>query len=292
MKKWIMILMTGMFLFLLHPMSVSAASIKLYDEGGRLSNEQFRECEKILQSTADETGWNIAVICGTENLSDIAIETLCDKSCIELFGEDSDSILYYMDLKGHDPCDHITTRGLTQFYITNSDDSRNRLNLVFDALDIYLYPVGSEDVDGAIEEFANQLLYWYDAGIPEKYWVYDDVYHEYMHVENGQIVYTSQNPYPDKSIVVFCGIMGGLIGLLIAAIVYAVVKSRYRFKYELSPTNYINKKKVRYRNQYDKFVRTNTTRTRIETDNRGGGGGGYSGGGHSSGGSGGGSHHR
>ena len=292
MKKWIMILMTGMFLFLLQPLNVSAADVRIFDEGSRLSSEDLRKCEAALQKTADKTGMNIAVVCGIEQLSDIAIESFCDKSCIELFGENSDSILYYMDLKGNSPCDHITTRGMAQFYITNSDDSRNRIDLIFDALDSYLYPIGKEDVSGAILEFADQVEYWYDAGIPDRYWVYDDQYHEYLHVENGQIIHTKQNPYPNRQVVVWAGIIGGVIGLLIAVIAYYSVKNAYQFKYELSPTNYINKRRVQYHNQYDRFVRTNTTRTRIESDNRGGGGGGHSGGGHSSGGSGGGSHHR
>ena len=291
MKKWIMILMTGLFLFLLHPLNASAANIKLYDEGGRLTSEHFRQCETALQETADRTGLDIAVICGIEDLSDIAIESLCKKSGIELFGENSNSIVYYMDLKGYSPYDYITTRGLAQFYLTNSDDSRNRIDLIFDALDSYLYPKGGEDVHGAILEFAEQVNYWYDAGIPDRYWVYDDQYHEFMHVENGQIIRTKQNPYPNRGIVVWGGIIGGLMGLLIAFIVYAGVKSTYQFKYELSPTNYVNKKSLNYHEQYDRFVRTNTTRTRIDSDDSGGGGGG-GGGGHSSGGSGGGGHHR
>lgn len=290
MKKWIMILMMGMFLLLIQPMGVSAGDIRLFDEGKRLNSDQFRDCEKALQNASDKTGLNIAVVCGVENLSDIAIESFCDKSCIELFGENSDSVLYYMDLKGYEPCDHITTRGMAQFYITNSNNSNNRLDLIFDALDSYLYPVGSEDVHGAVLEFANQVEYWYDAGIPDRYWVYDDQYHKYMHVENGKIVWTSENPYPDSGIVVRFGVIGGIISLLVALLFQAVVKSRYQFKYALSPTSYVNKKSLNYHAQYDKFVRTTTTKTRLSDDSGGGGGGG--GGGFSSGGSGGGSHHR
>ncbi|HAJ97349.1 MAG TPA: hypothetical protein DCO72_06405 [Ruminococcus sp.] len=292
MKKWIIILMTAMFLFLLHPLNASAGEVRIFDEGKRLTSEQFRECESALQKASDETGFDIAVVCGTEELSDIAIESFCDKSCIELFGEKSDSILYYMDLKGYEPCDHITTRGMAQFYITNSNNSSNRLNSIFDALDSYLYPVGSEDVHGAILEFADEVKYWYDAGIPDRYWVYDDQYHKYMHVENGKIVWTSENPYPDNGVVVRFGVIGGIISLLLALLFQAVVKSRYQFNYALSPTSYVNKKSLNYHVQYDKFVRTTTTKTRLSDDDCGGGGGGYSGGGHSSGGSGGGSHHR
>lgn len=290
MKKWLMILMMGIFLLLIQPMGVSAGDIRLFDEGGRLNSDQFRECEKALQKASDKTGLNIAVVCGVENLSDIAIESFCDKSCIELFGENSDSVLYYMDLKGYEPCDHITTRGLAQFYITNSNNSSNRLNSIFDALDTYLYPVGREDVHGAVLEFASQVEYWYDAGIPDRYYVYDDQYHKYMHVENGKIVWTSENPYPDNGIVVRFGVIGGIISLLVALLFQAVVKSRYQFKYALSPTNYVNKKSLNYHEQYDRFVRTTTTKTRLSDDSGGGGGGG--GGGFSSGGSGGGSHHR
>ena len=88
----------------------------------------------------------------------------------------------------------------------------------------------------------------------------------------------------------FMAVFGGVTGLFVAGIVFLVVKIRYKFKSSLSATTYVNRKNVTYREQYDKFVRTSTSRVRIESSSSGGSGGG--GGGYSSGGHGGGGYHR
>lgn len=291
MKYFAAVLLTAVIMLLGIPaMTVSAAQIKLYDEGGRLTSEQFAECEKRIRQASDKTGMNIAVVLGVQNRSDTAIEVLADTSYDELFGKKTDGLLYYMDLKGNAPYDYISTSGMGQMYYTNADNN-NRVYDMLKEISTYLYPVGSEDVYGGVMKFCELTEYYYEQGVPDRYYVYDDQYHEYYHAENGELITTRNKPYYDWYMIPFMAVFGGVTGLFVAGIVFLVVKIRYKFKSSLSPTTYVNRKNVTYREQYDKFVRTSTSRVRIESSSSGGGGGG-GGGGYSSGGHGGGGYHR
>jgi uncharacterized membrane protein YgcG len=148
-----------------------------------------------------------------------------------------------------------------------------------------------EDVTGALNEFADQLETYYKLGIPDDYYVYDDVYHKYYHVENGEIIETSRKPYHNRERLILGGIMGLLIGLFISLIVKTSVKAKYKFIYEISPTNYVNKKTVQYIQQSDTFIGERTTKTHINSSG-GKSGSHHSSGGHSHAGHGGGGHHR
>ena len=169
---------------------------------------------------------------------------MADSTYDQLYGQKTDGICIYIDVSSNaHPYDYISTSGMAQFYYTNSD-SNNRINSMHYAIDKYLYPIGSEDVSGALNEFADQLENYYEAGIPDAYYVYDDVYHKYYHVENGEIITTFRKPYHDVERLFLGGIMGLLIGIMIAAIVKGSIKAKYKFIYELSPTTYLNKKSV------------------------------------------------
>ena len=293
MKKYCIALLTVLFMLLTLPvLKASAGTLQLFDEGNRLSAEEFTEAAGRLQQTADNVNMNVVVILGNTQLSDLAIESMADNTYDQLFPKGSDGVCFYLDLSGAaHPYDYISTSGLAQFYYTNSS-SNNRIDQMHYAIDKYLYPVGREDVPGALNAFADQLENYYEIGIPENYYIYDDVYHEYYHVENGEIVTTSGKPYHNKSAVVFGGILGLLFGLLAAAITKAAIKAKYKFIYELSPTNYVNKKSVHYLQQSDMFIKEHTSRTHISSSSGGKSGGSHHSGGHSHGGHGGGGHHR
>lgn len=281
----------GLLLCMQHLTAAAASEVTLYDEGNRLSPSEFTECENRLKQAADATGMNICVVLGTQYRSDLTIESVCKTTYTTLYGKKTDGLCYYMDLKGENPYDYIATSGLGQFYYTNSSRN-NRVNLMFDELDDYLYPVGSENVPGAVGRFAELVEYYYEHGIPDDYYVYDDEYREYYHVEDGRVITTKHKPYIDWFAVIVCTMFAGMFGLLAAIITFVAVKVRYRFKRQLSPTNYVNRKTVNYREQFDNFVRTNTSRVYIDTSSGSGGGGGGGSFGHSSGGFGGGGHHR
>lgn len=269
-----------------------AAEIRLYDEGKRLSAEEIAECESRLKQAADYTGMNIVVILGTQARADLTIETLTEATYKEIYGVRSNGLCYYMDLKGYSPCDHISTFGTGNFYYTNG--SPDRISAMFETLDTYMYPVGMESVYDAVMRFAELTEQYYDKGVPEYYCVYDDEERMYYHMENGELVATVGKPFRNPAIIFMFGAIGLVGGLMISLFTYFGVRSAYKFKFELSPTTYVNQKNVDYREQYDNFTHTSTSRVRIESSgSRGGGGGGsHSGMGHMSGGVGGGSHHR
>ena len=294
MKKYCITLLTVLLmLFCIPSLSVSAGELQIFDNGNRLSTEEFTKVAERLHQAADNTHLNVVVILGNQQLSDLAIESMADSTYDQLYPKNSDGICFYLDLSGAaHPYDYISTSGMAQFYYTNSD-SNNRINSMHYAIDKYLYPIGSEDVSGALNEFADQLENYYEAGIPDAYYVYDDVYHKYYHVENGEIITTSRKPYHDVERLFLGGIMGLLIGIMIGAIVKGSIKSKYKFIYELSPTNYINKKSVHYIQQTDTFIRERTTKTHVSSSSSGHrSGGSHHSGGHSHGGHGGGGHHR
>ncbi len=267
-------------------------NVLLHDESGRLTAEEYARCAVLLNEASEYTGMNVGMVIGNVQRSEYTIESIAVETYDQMFGSTTDGLLYYMDLSNAErPYDYITTRGMGQFYYTNSVDD-NRIDAIFDAVFPYLYPKGMEDVPGAVEEFAEQVIEWYDAGIPDNYYVYDDYYEEYYYVEDGEILSSYNVPYVDWGEVLSIGFTCFMVGHIAALIVFLCTKSHYKFKSSLSPTAYVNRKNLVFHNQYDRFVREHTTRTKIESSSSGGGGGRRSGGGRSSGGRGGGGRHR
>lgn len=290
MKKFWTILLTGAAMFLGCTLHASAANVRIYDEAGRLLPEDYEFCVDCLQSASDQTGMNIAVVLGKQVRSEYMIENLADETYDEMFGKNTDGLLYYMDLSGAElSYDYISTSGMGQFYYSDGDMA-DRINAIFDDVFPYLYPKGNEDVVGAIEALADDVVYFYEVGIPENYYIYDDVYEQYFYIKDGKMQASNHRPYVDFSYILTMGAFGFFIGLIVALIVFFAVKSHYKFKASFSPTAYINRKNLVFSRQYDNFVRTYTTRTKIESSSGGRGGGG--GGGRSSGGHGGGGRHR
>lgn len=297
-KKWYALLLTAFAALLLCcPLPASAASraeVRIYDEGEKLSQEEFDSIQNRLKQAADKTGMNIGIVLGTAQRSEYTVQGLADSTYDQFFGHGTDGLLYYMDVKGYSPAhDYISTSGMGQFYYTNSDRD-NRIEVIFNTLDAYLKPAGSEDVWGALMQFADEVEYFYDEGVPERYYYYDSEYRMYYYLDDfGNVKSSARKPYIDWGGVILTALAAMAMGLLAAVITFIVVLSRYRFKYSLSPTTYVNQKQVEYRDQYDHFVRTHTSRVHIDSGGGGGGGhGGGGGGGFSSGGHGGGGHTR
>ncbi len=75
-------------------------------------------------------------------------------------------------------------------------------------------------------------------------------------------------------------------GAVAAIIYYFSIKSTYKFKASMNPNVYVSSEDTRFVRREDRFIRTYTTKTKIETSSGGGhGGGGGGGGGHGGGGS-------
>ncbi len=288
-KKIWTILLTGMAMLLGCTLHASAANVRIYDEANRLPEDDYNTCLAYLQDASDQTGMNIAVVLGKQVRSEYAIKSLADATYDEMFGKNTDGLLYYMDLSGVEhPYDYISTSGMGQFYYSDGDMD-NRIDQIFDDVFPYL-PAGSENVVKAIEVLSEDVVYFYEIGITDNYYVYDDVYEQYFYVEDGQMQASNHRPYVDLAAILTMGVGGFFIGLIIAVIVFFCVQSHYKFKASLSPMTYVNRKTLTFNRQTDDFVRTYTTRVRIQSSSGGGSRGG--GGGRSSGGHGGGGRHR
>ena len=78
-----------------------------------------------------------------------------------------------------------------------------------------------------------------------------------------------------------------IIGLITSLITKSCIKSHYKFKSSASPDVYVSQQKSNFNVQTDTFLRTHTTKTKIQSDSgtRSGGGGHSHSGGHGGGGS-------
>ncbi len=287
-KCFIMLLSMLCMLCMIPGLTASAAGVVIYDEGNRLAEKEKAECMKELQAFANESNLNIAVILSIYQYSDGVIEKAAAETYDLQYGKKTDGVCLYIDLSAQQhPYDYLDTSGLGQFYYTNAK-SNDRVTSILHNVERYLYPIGNENTAGALHEFANQLQYYYNKGIPERYYIYDDVYHEYYHVENGVIITTTTKPYKDMLVIILCTGGGLLIGLVAAFVLKKTVQHDYQLHSDISPTNYINNHDTVYQQKYDHFV---TKRIKKRYIDRSSGHGGY-GGGHSSGGHGGGGSHR
>ena len=250
--------------------------------------ENSDDITELIQQTSEELQMNIYVyIAGSSdyNKSDYEIETFADSSYDEIFGEETDGVFYYIDLSGRSPAyDYISTSGKAVLLYQKNIDN------IFSQLDNYLPASGqtvySEDIENAIEEFLN-LLKRYSNKIPSSMeYYYDESSGKYMFMKNGEFLVSRNKPITYN--LFFMGICI-IIGLVTTVIVYFVTKHRYKFKKSQNSMVYVKNEKTVFNKNIDMFIRTYTTKHKIETSSSSGsrGGGGHSGGGH-----GGGGHHR
>lgn len=250
--------------------------------------ENSDDITELIQQTSEELQMNIYVyIAGSSdyNKSDYEIETFADSYYDEIFGEETDGVFYYIDLSGRSPAyDYISTSGKAVLLYQKNIDN------IFSQLDNYLPASGqtvySEDIENAIEEFLN-LLKRYSNKIPSSMeYYYDESSGKYMFMKNGEFLVSRNKPITYN--LFFMGICI-IIGLVTTVIVYFVTKHRYKFKKSQNSMVYVKNEKTVFNKNIDMFIRTYTTKHKIETSSSSGsrGGGGHSGGGH-----GGGGHHR
>ena len=104
--------------------------------------------------------------------------------------------------------------------------------------------------------------------------------------DTGSEFYVTKRPAPGSIFKRF--IIASILGYIVMLIVYFTTKSKYKFKDKTNPGIYVAKGETTFSEKSDTFIRTYTTKTKIESSSGGGGhrsgGGGHSGG-HRSGGS-------
>lgn len=267
----------------------SSVNSDFLDNSGLAENP--KELKELIQKTSEKLKMNIFVyVAGTSDSyrSDHDIEVFADDFYDEIYGEDTDGVFYYMDISGRSPaCDRISTSGkAVLMYQKNIDNIFARINNYLPASGQTVYP---ENVENAVKCFLSSLENYssYKPNALEYY--HDESSGKYMFMKNGEFVVSAHKPLIFNIIIMIACMV---VGLLVAVIVYFVTKCRYKFKKSQNSVVYVKNDKTVFHRSTDTFIRTYTTKHKIETSSGGGGSRG-GGGGHShSGGHGGGSHHR
>ncbi|MDE6426268.1 MAG: hypothetical protein K2K89_09070 [Ruminococcus sp.] len=247
------------------------------------------ELTTLVQQTAQKLEMNIFIYAAGKNdinRTDYDIERFADDYYDEIYGKDTDGVFYYMDVSGRSPaCDRISTSG--KAILTYQKNIEN----IFTRLDNYLpastEPIKAEHIENAVKAFLSALEDYstYKPNSLEYY--HDESSGKYMFMKNGEFVVSRNKPLIFNVILMIVFLV---VGAVVALITYFVTASNYKFKKSQNPVIYARNENTVFRRSTDEFIRTYTTKHKIETSS--GGGGRSGGGGHSGGGHGGGSHHR
>lgn len=246
----------------------------------------------LVQQTAKDLEMNIFIYVAGKNdsyRSDYEIECFADDYYDEIYGEDTDGVFYYMDVSGRSPsCDRISTSGKAVLLYQKNIDN------IFYRLDNYLpdskEPVKAEHIENTVKEFLTALKDYSTSKPSSMSYYYDESSGKYMFMRNDEFVVSKHKPMIYN--IFLLGICL-IVGLIVAVVVYYVTRSRYKFKKSQNSVIYVKNENTVFHRRTDEFIRTYTTKHKIETSSGGGGGSRSGGGGHShSGGHGGGSHHR
>ena len=259
-----------------------------YGGSGLFSNENKKALEEKIQTYAKDLEMNILIyIGGNAFYSDDAVQSFCNDTYDMTFGNDTDGILYYIDLSGNSPArDCISTAGKALLLY-----EKNK-NEIFDHLDNYLPSSGQaiqeQDIYDAVNSFLSQLSYYSEYRPSSFSYYHDKNTGRYIYYKDGELMITDKKPFLLwMYILLVCLAIGGLVGI----ITYFVAKSNYKFKSKTNPSVYLANNDVNFTERSDTLIRSYVTKHKIETSSgggsRGGGGGGFHGGSH-----GGGVHHR
>lgn len=267
----------------------NSANSGFLDNTGLAENPD--ELTGLIQKTSEELEMNIFIyVAGTSDSyrSDYDIECFADDFYDEIYGEDTDGVFYYMDVSGRSPAyDYISTSGKAVLLYQKNIDN------IFIRLDNYLpsstETVTAEHIGNSVKEFLKSIRDYSNTRPSSMTYYHDKSSGKYMFMKNGEFVVSKHKPMIYN---IFFMLVCMVVGLLVAVIVYFVAKSRYKFKKSQNSVIYVKNDKTVFHRNTDTFIRTYTTKHKIETSSSGGSRSG-GGGGHShSGGHGGGGHHR
>ncbi len=249
----------------------------LYDEKNVFDSDEYEELDELIRDYSATLDMYIAIYLSDTNHDDPETEDFAYEKYVELFGEDTDGVLYYMDLSEIGTAyDFIFTSGKATLAYQDNLDS------MFDEIYRYLPSTGEEiyadDINDAVYQICEEIdkYHDYDPGIFG--YEYDPLSDKYFYYSGNEFIISHSRPPIANLKYVFIGLVAGVIAALIC---YFTTKSRYRFKSSCNPSVYVSNEDTKFTQREDLFIRTYTTKTKIESSSggRSGGGGGRSGGG-------------
>lgn len=257
------------------------------DNYGFFDDDELDGLTMLVQEKAEELDMNIFVFIAGEsyrNFSDYETECFADDKYDEIYGEDTDGVFYFMDFSRKSPAyDYISTSGkAVLMYESNIQSIHDACQSLLPPSNVSDYSEYSDDVASAISQFLTQLDYYYKDK-PSGYY-HDESSDKYFYYKGDNLVVSYSPPLSVRMRPLLFAVPTGIIA---AFIFYFVTKSRYKFKSSANPVAYVSHEETQFIQKDDRFIRTYTTKTKIETNSGGshGGGGHSSGGGHGGGGS-------
>lgn len=260
-----------------------ASASRFIDNVDFFSDSEEAEINKKVQETAEQLEMNILIIAAGYDyyMSDEQTENFCDDSYDTTFGMDTDGVFFFMDFTGKKPAyDYISTSGKAVLFYQDYIDE------IFDAVNSYLpssdsdYTQYTDEIADGIDCFLGQLSEYQGS----KSYYYDSDSGKYFQYKDGKLVITTSKPLRARlKALLFAIPIGAVAGLIF----FFATKSAYKFKNSANPNVYVSSEKTRFIHREDRFIRTYTRKTKIESSSggRSGGGGGGGGGGHGGGGS-------
>ena len=251
----------------------------IVDDVNLLDSSEFDEMEELIRETAEETNLNIYVILGDMYLGEEgALEHSYEMYC-NIFGEYTDGALLYLDLAGFSiASDAMYFSGKAHLMY------QDRIDDIFDSLYLYLPKSGQEiysnDFMDAIASFCDDLKTYEKKYKPNLFkYEKNSLSGQYTYMRDDT-VYITESKAPGLRYKVM--LIASLVGIAIALVVYFSVKKHYEFKTSANPSVYVSHGETKFYERSDTYIRTHTSRQRIQSSSgggRGGGGGVRSGGG-------------
>lgn len=300
MKRLLIILLA---VFILLPVSMLTASAKTYGKGwngdsskskiidnyGFFDDDILKNMNMLVEQSSEKLEMNICIFIADDSYRMTDYETKCfaDDTYDKMYGEDSDGVFYFMDFTGEQPAyDYISTSGKAVLFYESCKEN------IFDAIAPNLPPSGmgnysgySDNIINAVNQFLTQLDYYYNNQNLTYY--HDTSSDKYFYYKNNELVISDKPPFVKRLKILIFAVPAGLITALIY---FFTTKSKYKFKASANPAVYVSHDETKFTQRDDRFIRTYTTKSKIESNN--GRSIGNSSGHSSSGGHGGGGRHR
>ena len=258
---------------------------RVYDEKGLFTEAELKKLDELVQETADELDMYVAIYLSDTARSEGVTQIFADEKYEELFEPNSDGVFYYMDLsEQYSAYDYISTSGKAILIYDDHIDSM--LSSIFNYLPASGEPITADEISVGIEKIC-QTLRAYNREPKNNEYRYVEYNGTYVYYKDGQTVVSSSKP---PAVRVRNALVFGLpSGLIVGLLFFFITKSNYKFKSSCSPHVYVSREETNFTQREDRFIRTYTTKTKIESSSssHGGGGGGSHGGSGSHGGGGG-----